>query len=301
MEPLTDRLSYDQRESLEQRIPELRALRIAYISRCEDCARAALSGIGVDAAEQERVRFLGDLVALQRTILRRHDIDPDSMETEVKCQACRDTGFVIVAGIKRPCACRFARQRTARDAQFASFPVLGDFDDSLFSDEEQRAQARRLMLLLQRYVEDFPNIKNPNLLLFGNTGLGKTFYLRVLTRALHDKGVRADLLPAFSMFEAFRRQHLGEGNAMNRLSRLPFLAIDDLGVEPVYRNITVEYFGELLELRLAKHLPIVITTNLDNTALRERYGERILSRLYDRERFAFLGLKGQDLRRQPRD
>ena len=141
--------------------------------------------------------------------------------------------------------------------------------------------------------------KKPNLFLFGNTGLGKTFFLSCLTRALHERGIKCEMVPAYDLFDAMRRQHLGQANALRKYGALPFLAIDDLGVEPMYRNITVEYLNKLLDLRLQRHLATAVTTNLDNGALAERYGERILSRLYDQRLFDFIGLRGPGPSQKP--
>ena len=132
----------------------------------------------------------------------------------------------------------------------------------------------------------------------GNTGLGKTFFLRCLTRALYEKGITCAFFPAYELFESFRKQHLGEARVLTKLNQMPFLAIDDLGVEPMYRNITIEYFSELLDYRLLHRLPTAVATNLDRSALSERYGERIVSRLYDQQQFNVFGLRGNDLRKR---
>ncbi len=297
MEPLTDGLSYTRREELEQRIPALRVLRVQYIELCDACARAALSGNGFEALEQRRQSFLRDMAAKQRDILESNGIDPKALNADYACPLCRDTGVVLENGIKHPCSCRIERQQQKRNAQLASYSHFSDFRTSVYQDTGQRDSAQRLKTILESYALQFPHNKKRNLLLFGNTGLGKTFFLGCLTRALHERGIHAELLPSYELFEGFRKQHLGQGTVMPRLTRLPFLSIDDLGVEPMYRNITVEYLNELLDLRLNRQLPMAIATNLDAASLCERYGERIASRLYDQRLFHVIGLRGKDLRK----
>lgn len=299
MKPLLDGLPHGEREALEQRIPALRTLRIQYISVCDACAQAALSGDGFEEMERRRQRFIEDMVARQREILRQNGIDPQSLQGGYACPVCRDTGIVLENGIKRPCSCRVQQAQKKRDEKFLSYPHFSDFRASIYEDSAQRESAQRLKAMLESYALQFPHNKKPNLFLFGNTGLGKTFFLSCLTRALHERGIKCEMVPAYDLFDAMRRQHLGQANALRKYGALPFLAIDDLGVEPMYRNITVEYLNKLLDLRLQRHLATAVTTNLDNGALAERYGERILSRLYDQRLFDFIGLRGRDLRKSP--
>ena len=80
MKPLLDGLPHGEREALEQRIPALRTLRIQYISVCDACAQAALSGDGFEEMERRRQSFIEDMVARQREILRQNGIDSQSLQ-----------------------------------------------------------------------------------------------------------------------------------------------------------------------------------------------------------------------------
>ena len=75
------------------------------------------------------------------------------------------------------------------------------------------------------------------------------------------------------------------------------LVIDDLGCEPPFKNVTNEYLLMVLCERTAKSLPTIITTNLSQNQLLDRYGDRVLSRLNDKRRGSFIEIKGEDLRR----
>ncbi len=296
MEPLTDRLTFAQREKLEQRVPALRQLRLDYIKLCEDCARALLSGIDIELIDTKRQNFLVDMVKQQQELFKTNKIDISKLDAEYECILCRDTGTVLDGGIKRPCQCRIQQLQQKRSAKIASLSRFSDFDTKIFSDSDQKEKTLRKKIQLENYARNFPNNDKPHILLVGNPGLGKTFLLGCLVRAIHEKGVRVEMLPAYELFEGFRKQHMGETYILPKLSQVPFLAIDDLGVEPMYRNITVEYFNELLDLRLTRNLPTAIATNLDATNLKEKYGERIVSRLYDQNKFSLIGLSGQSLR-----
>lgn len=81
---------------------------------------------------------------------------------------------------------------------------------------------------------------------------------------------------------------------------MPFLAVDDLGTEPMLRNITIEYLNTLVEERLRRGRHTGVSTNLTPGQLAERYGERIASRLLSPALCDVLGFQGKDLRLLPR-
>ena len=78
------------------------------------------------------------------------------------------------------------------------------------------------------------------------------------------------------------------------------LMVDDLGSEPLMQNITVEQLFHLINERQRRGLSTVISTNLTLKELRERYTERIASRLNDPKNCEIIILEGRDLRKVER-
>ena len=85
---------------------------------------------------------------------------------------------------------------------------------------------------------------------------------------------------------------------LSPLLNAPLLLIDDLGTEPLMQNITITQLFNLLNERQLAGLHTVISTNLDIPELKERYTERIASRLTDSTRWRKLTLSGDDVRRK---
>ena len=85
-------------------------------------------------------------------------------------------------------------------------------------------------------------------------------------------------------------------NLFTLLTGCDLLIIDDLGTEPIYKNVTEEYFLMILNERLLNKMPYIVTTNLTQAQLFERYGERILSRLNDKRSGKTTKIEGVDLR-----
>ena len=174
------------------------------------------------------------------------------------------------------------------------------FDLSRFPEENgQRGQMASVRRFCEDYADSFPETRFTNLLLTGSGGLGKTFLLNCIYERAASRGFAAIRVTAFRMFEAMRRQHMGNSEGemdFEQLLTVPLLLIDDLGSEPMMRNVTVEYLFTLLNERMAARRHTVIATNLSPMQIKETYGERVASRLLDRSRCAAMMLTGKDLR-----
>ena len=174
------------------------------------------------------------------------------------------------------------------------------FDLMRFPEADgQRDRMAAARKICEAYADGFSDTRYRNLLLTGAGGLGKTFLLNCIYARVVDRGGSAVRITAFRMFEAMRRQHMGEdaaGEGFRSLLDAPLLLIDDLGTEPMMRNITVEYLFTLLNERIAAKRHTVVATNLSPVQLQERYGERVSSRLLDRAVCGAIQLKGKDLR-----
>ena len=75
-----------------------------------------------------------------------------------------------------------------------------------------------------------------------------------------------------------------------------FLAIDDLGSEPMIKNITIERLFAIINERESLNKPTAIATNLSLSDLAVRYEERIFSRLVSKKYSKFIVLDGDDIR-----
>ena len=84
------------------------------------------------------------------------------------------------------------------------------------------------------------------------------------------------------------------------LLKVDYLAIDDLGSEQIFNNVTIEYLNMLIDTRLLEKKSTVITSNLplyaenNEISLIDRYGERIFSRITDKRRTFILQLNSVD-------
>jgi len=194
--------------------------------------------------------------------------------------------------------------RDMAESGFAA-QTFAAFDANIIPEENgQRRQMLAVRDVCEDYVAQYPDYPYLNLLLTGAGGLGKTFLLNCVYAAAVEKGVAALRVTGFRMLEAMRGMHVGageeDGSAFRSMLEAPLLFIDDLGTEPMLRNITVEYLFVLLNERMAARRHTVVATNLTPVQIQERYGERVSSRMLDRTRCAVMQLRGTDLRRNQR-
>lgn len=215
------------------------------------------------------------------------------------CAACQDTGLLG----KQYCSCFLqevyksiysAAEPSAFSECFenADFSVF-DGEATLPMGKTQRELAVLAYGICKKYADAFPNTVRKNILLRGKAGLGKTYLLRCLAKAVRKKGADVCFIRAGELFNVFFRHRMGEEMPLSFLQEAQFLLIDDLGTEPMTQNVTTEYLFDLLNRRMEAGLPTAAATNLEE--LQTRYGERISSRLESRD-CAVLLLDGEDLR-----
>jgi DNA replication protein DnaC len=73
------------------------------------------------------------------------------------------------------------------------------------------------------------------------------------------------------------------------------LVVDDLGQEPIEDRRAMPAIEEVLDSRQSERTRTLITTNLDADAIRDRYSERIRSRLAQNAKL--FAVPGDDRRR----
>ena len=240
-----------------------------------------------------------------RALLRQNGLPEDALAPRYRCDKCRDTGYVGDAPA-RFCECFETRLRLRQyeDGSMAGVDRqnFDRFDETVFPEADgQRAQMLKIRHLCETYADQFPDFQYRNLLLTGGGGLGKTFLLNCIFERVTSRGFSAVRITAFRMFEAMRQQHIGNDPNFDGFSTLieaPLLLIDDLGTEPMMRNITVEYLFTLFNERMANRRHTVVATNLTPVQLKERYGERVASRLLDTEAGVAVAFRGKDLRQR---
>jgi len=241
-----------------------------------------------------------------RTKLTEKGFPTDYLTPVYHCPLCRDTGRTGEL-VKEPCTClKKAYQKKLREKiglGSVKNETFETFNLEVFPEEKIPGQSfsqRELMKLhlstCKTWADDYPETAYRDLVLTGGTGLGKTFLLHAMAEKLIEKDINVLLISAYRMLEILRKSYFDNDRGSSELLDAEVLMIDDLGSEPLMQNVTVEQLFNLLNERQNRNLSTVISTNLDMASFRERYTERIASRLRDSSCCKILNLLGRDIR-----
>lgn len=175
------------------------------------------------------------------------------------------------------------------------------FDDPMMkaaSYTGKGVEMNRAISTTFRYLDNFNKLAKmgQGLLLYGPTGVGKTFAVACLVNALNDQGIPA-VLTSFPAIADWVMEDLDHRNAkIRQLQDAELLAIDDLGAERSsdFMQETVE---RIIDARYRSKKPLVITTNLmpgDMKAPNNVQRSRIYSRI--KEMCVPVAITGEDRR-----
>ena len=291
-----------RREELRERAPEVWALVTERQALIERFCRQALS----DASFETPENALREANEKIRNALQAAGYPIDWLEPVYRCAKCRDTG-TMGDDVRQDCDC--LRQRAfelantvgTHDASFEAF------DERVFPETipegwsvSQREGMRRLRKQCETYADSFPAQQPRDLLLYGKSGLGKSYLLHCIARRLQERGFSAELVSAYDVIRIMRDAYFGREDDTARLYEADALLIDDLGMEPMMENITLEQLFYLVNLRRSRGLAMVFSTNLNTEEIKTRYNERLASRLFDRALCHVVRLRGEDIRQQLR-
>jgi DNA replication protein DnaC len=250
---------------------------------------------------QDEVEYT-KLLKAQKKLLSSLKLSDSDLQTKYECTLCNDSGFIE----NKPCVC-YKREFSKRlliesGINYNALKKIEEFDPSICKpdDLEHKKMLEKLLIFIKTFTSSFPKVKSDLVFLTGNTGTGKTFASEVIVSELIKRCFYVNIITAFQMNNIFLDYHKDyDKSTSNKLSPLldvDLLVIDDLGTEPIFRNVTKEYLYLIISERLRHHKKTIITTNLTPNEFIDKYGERIYSRVFDKSKSIAINLRGEDLR-----
>jgi DNA replication protein DnaC len=242
------------------------------------------------------------LQAERAELLTENNLDLHIIEVKYHCSKCNDTGNKsgklcdCFKALLKEEACRLANMDSPLPlSTFNSFNLKFYREDKL---EEYgitlREQMKRIYTYCRKYAADFENNKE-NLLMLGQTGLGKTHLALAIANTVAEQGFAVIYDTAQNIFSKMEDENFGRSE--KRYTPLvldcDLLILDDIGAEFV-TNYTISALYNIINTRILSHKPIIISTNLAKNELTAKYNERIVSRLIGE--FTMLRFFGEDIR-----
>ena len=289
-------------EELELLSPELRALNRKLSAAGLKAVQLAITG---DQAAMGRLRDenLADQER-RREILESLGSSEEALEVHYTCPVCNDTGVVG----NHYCDCF---KRLVKSLQTENLNAVSPAGDSTFdnfnlayyqgvTDPETGVDAYsrmgQIVSYCEAYAEDF-GLSSPSLILYGNTGLGKTHLSLAIANKAIEKGFNVLYGSAHNLLSEIEKEHFGrlktddspEDNVLNA----DLLILDDLGAE-FSTSFTVSMVYNIINTRILKGLPTIISTNLWYDEISDKYGNRVYSRIIGN--YTPLEFAGRDVR-----
>ena len=258
----------------------------------------------VDDVPQAMEAIKKENLALQRErewLLEAADLDEAALEPPPFCPHCGGSGYV--GAVMCECLQELCRQEQKKELSsllsgkenFDGFRL--DYyptepDPSLGVSPRQLME--RTFRRCKRYAREF-RLGAPSLLFSGGPGLGKTFLSACIARAVADSGFSVVYDTAGQLFDDFEAVKFGgdQRDLTQKYLNCDLLIVDDLGTE-MTTQFTQSVLYRVINDRLLQNRPMIVSTNLSDSALRQRYSPAIASRLLGA--FEICLFLGQDIR-----
>ncbi|MCI8638707.1 MAG: ATP-binding protein [Coprococcus sp.] len=288
-----------------RKIPELSSIDDAISVSSVEQARKLLDG-DQDAllALKEQIRRLSQKRAF---LLESHGFPADYLEPSYECPDCQDTGYIN----NKKCRCF---QKSIIDLFYTQSHLRGTLELENFehfsfdyysrnyidklSGQSARALAERAYQEASAFIHDF-DTSHGNLLLFGTTGIGKTFLSNCIAREVMLSVHSVLYLTATEFFDALLSKTLEHSEESlflyEQIQGCDLLIIDDLGTERNTDFIVSQLFVCLND-RIMNKKSTIISTNLTLEKIKSNYTERTFSRISNH--YKILRLAGDDIRIQ---
>ena len=291
---------------LEQRIPRIAEINRELRRTSARAMRIAFTSNNTDA-EIGRLREHNEaLQAEKKRLMCAAGYPADYLTMKPNCPRCGDSGYVentLCSCVKQKAAQKQKQELSSLlpiDKETFTTFRLDYYSDRLDSNLRcsPRDMARLNMQKCISFAENFGK-NSDNLILYGSSGLGKTFLSSCIARRVTERGFSVTYDTAISIFDQYNAAKFGgdterANRALQRYRSADLLIVDDLGTEMSNAFYTACLY-DLLNGRLMRKQPTILSTNLLPNQLESRYTGAIASRILGE--FTQLRFIGEDIRK----
>lgn len=311
-------------EEVYRLAPEYTEIEQEIINISMDAARGRILGQSIDLSSQEANynnsdslneysnlhSKLSELNNRKIQCLIRIGKPADYLSPVYTCRLCKDTGYI---GQER-CSCfkKKAIDLVYQDSNLKNITDSENFDTfsyEWYADDNPNPangltplqNARQAVAMAKEFTVKFDE-EFSNILLYGDTGTGKTFLTNCIARELLNSTHSVIYLTAIELFDKLSKKDFnkdyGKTDTYDEfdaeyLTECDLLIIDDLGTE-MCNSYTASKLFYIINERLLRKKSVIISTNLSLRDIMDTYSERVFSRITSAYRF--IKLFGYDIR-----
>ncbi len=253
---------------------------------------------GDDNALAELKCTIRELSEKKKQLLLLAGLPADYLEPVYDCPDCKDTGYVNGA----KCHCFKQAVITMLYEQSGIQDMLENENFSSLSYEYYRGEDltrfKNTVLTCKNFINNF-NSDYHNLFFYGTVGTGKSFLSGCVAKELIENGHSVIYFSAAGLFDMLSKFKFDYKNAdelhkeYEDLFQCDLLIIDDLGTEYTNNLVNSELFS-LINDRHLRQKAVIISTNLSLEDFRNRYSDRIFSRITSN--YEICKITGPDIR-----
>ncbi|MCR5545169.1 MAG: ATP-binding protein [Lachnospiraceae bacterium] len=295
----------NRRLELEKKLPE-------YFELDQKISAASMdyfhSQLGKNKMSKEELhKTIAGFTKEKESLLEKAGYPSNYLDPIYDCKDCKDTGYVD--GEKCHCLKRaiinamYPHTNLSNKYNNVSFEEFSlDYYAKTDANEKTKMSSFDYAKNALEYCKDFVNNFNStggNILLYGKTGLGKTYLSTCIGLELLKKDYSVLYLTATQLLDVFERKMKDRSSSYRKdydlLTDVDLLIIDDLGTE-FQNSFNIPNVLDCINNRIMQNKSTVISTNLDLPDLQTYYTERFFSRIC--ENYKLLHLTGKDIRIQ---
>ncbi len=236
-------------------------------------------------------------------ILVSHGYPHDYLDIKYTCSRCADTGFF--QGKRCSCLDELVGKLAVSELNSHSLVKLSSFDTFDLSyykdiktteDDDCYTTMSNNFAYCKNYAASF-STSSKNIFIAGNTGLGKTHLSLAIAERLLSTGWNVLYDSVINYLMQIEKEHFGRStddtDTLQIILNADLVILDDLGSEYETSFYTSTIYN-IINTRLNRSLPTIISTNLTPSEIEKQYDPRIVSRLFTM--YDYLKFTGKDVR-----
>ena len=278
------RLRFDE---VYAKIPKLRTIDDTISSLSVEKAKRLLEG-DEDALSSFHEKLL-TLTGEKQKLLTSHGFPSDYLEKHYHCPDCQDTGYIGT----RKCHCM---KKAIIELLYNDSNLKGILEQENFhtfsldyyskshidplTGRSARDAIETALRVCHHFIDTFSS-EFHNILLYGDTGVGKTFLTHCIAKELMDHSYSVIYFSAAGLFDFLAKNTFGkrdeiDEDALSHICSCDLLIIDDLGTE-LANSFTVSQLFVILNERILRKEATIISTNLSLEDIKAIYLESAIS------------------------
>lgn len=295
-----------RKREIYSQFPEIKKIKKEITKKNIERISSSLEGNSVSKLTDE----IKSLINRRNEIFEKNNIPHDYLKLQYHCDICKDTGIVGTENCQCWKSLKVLKlqedshiQKIIEEQNFKNFD-LNVFRKSIQGNEKisPYENMKEIKQEFESYAKNF-SAYSANIYIFGKVGTGKTYMLNCIAKEVLDLQYSVIYMSESELINTILEHKFAYSSDKTELKpkidaifNCDLLIIDDLGANAVNEN-TKAALLEVINSRLVKKLPVVISSNLEPENFAIKYDARLYSRIMGQ--YFIKKFYGNDIRMLP--